>query len=303
MIEITEIELMKLRDIAFEYLPVVRDSMQAKDKILRMRKKDYYTMLFSRVTLQCSISMTANELAAMRLLQALASYACYDINDPEQRCAGATPEEMYASTISGIAKSVEILSKVTGQTIKFDDGSIETENGEVIESIAESQVEIMESKQTTNEKSKVTPVFAEFENLRANEISLLMLSNGKAKVVIKGKTIQATSDDFRLKADSNGWKLLERACINNGDFSSALKSQNRKSDLDKEKSRVRKMIHDLNKKLKNSLGLDVNPISYSKKYSYTSSIRLLHEDIHGTNVTKGTDAMDYLSEDYDTYEN
>ncbi|MGZ5621861.1 MAG: hypothetical protein ACXWFG_13440 [Methylobacter sp.] len=115
---ITEIELMRLRDIAFKYLPAARDAMQAKK--FRMNHCNYYLEIYRTAIGLVSRNMSAVELASAYLLQALASHALYDTNDPEQQCDGVTPQELYDSTISSIARAVKVLAEVTERTITFD---------------------------------------------------------------------------------------------------------------------------------------------------------------------------------------
>lgn len=103
---IAEIELMRLRDIAFEYLPAARDAMQAKK--FRMNHFDYYLEIYRTAIGLVSRNMSAVELASAHLLQALTSHALYDVNDPEQQCDDATPQELYDSTISSIARAVKV---------------------------------------------------------------------------------------------------------------------------------------------------------------------------------------------------
>lgn len=113
-----EIELMRLRDIAFEYLPAARDAMQAKN--FNMNHCDYYLEIYRTANSLVSRNMSAIELASVYLLRALASHALYDMNDPEQQCDGVTPQELYDSTICSIARAVNVLAEVTERTITFD---------------------------------------------------------------------------------------------------------------------------------------------------------------------------------------
>ncbi|MGZ8954889.1 MAG: hypothetical protein ACXW0Q_09450 [Methylovulum sp.] len=115
---ISEIELMRLRDIAFEYLPAARDAMQAKKFI--MNHCDYYLEIYRTALSLVSRNMSAVELASVHLLQALASHALYDVNDPEQQCEEATPQELYDSTIDSIIRAIKQLSAITGQNITFN---------------------------------------------------------------------------------------------------------------------------------------------------------------------------------------
>jgi len=115
---IAEIELMRLRDIAFEYLPAARDAMQAKK--FKMNHCDYYLEIYRTAIWLVSRNMSAVELASSHLLQALASHALYDVNDPEQQCDHAIPQELYDSTIDSITRAIKQLSEVTGQNITFN---------------------------------------------------------------------------------------------------------------------------------------------------------------------------------------
>lgn len=115
---ISEIELMRLRDIAFEYLPAARDAMRSKK--IKMSHCDYYLEIYRTAILLVSRNMSAVELASAHLLQALASHALYDVNDPEQQCEEATPQELYDSTIDSIARAIKVLAELTERTIIFD---------------------------------------------------------------------------------------------------------------------------------------------------------------------------------------
>jgi len=115
---IAEIELMRLRDIAFEYLPAARDAMQAKK--FNMNRCDYYLEIYRTATSLVSRNMSAIELASVSLLRALASHALHDIDDPEQQCDGVTPQELYDSTIDRITSAIKQLSEVTGQNITLN---------------------------------------------------------------------------------------------------------------------------------------------------------------------------------------
>jgi len=150
-----------------------------------------------------------------------------------------------------------------------------------------------------NDKKKVAVInkFASFKNLRSNQISLVMMEGGKAKVVINRKCIDIFPNDFRLKEKSQGWKLLEGAATANGDLQPALRALNQSSNREKETKKIRTAINRLNTKLKVSLGLQENPILFDAgNYRFTFK-SMTHELISGLNVTKGADAMDYLSDE------
>lgn len=149
----------------------------------------------------------------------------------------------------------------------------------------------------TTEKTRlsIAPVFSKFKDIRANEVSLFMLRDGSAKMVIQGNKIKISPSDLGLQVGSQGWDLLKKACANSGDFTQALRSKNKSTDLIKEKQRIKKIIFDLNKKLKESMGLKVNPINYLKGIGYKSTFIMLDEDIDGSLVTRSSDALDHIS--------
>lgn len=152
-------------------------------------------------------------------------------------------------------------------------------------------------KNIKDDKKKITGInkFTSFQNLHANQISLVMMNGGKAKIVINGKPIDIVPSDLELKENQQGWKLLEGAAIERGNLAPALERLNKTSDLEKETTKIKSIISRLNKKLKLSMGLENNPIIYQSGYRFIFS-QMTHEDIHGSNVTKGADAMDYLDE-------
>jgi hypothetical protein len=110
---INEIELFRLRDIAFEYLPAAREKQHTQKTI---GHEGYYLALFCTVTALVNRNLSAVELAAVRLLQAIALHATYDANDAEQ----LADETLYDSTISSIKNAVKTLSELTGKTISLD---------------------------------------------------------------------------------------------------------------------------------------------------------------------------------------
>jgi hypothetical protein len=120
VMSISEIELMNLRDIAFEYLPKVKDSMQATTRLIHMNHKSYYLKLWSESIWRVNRSSTAIELASARLLKSISSYALYDENDPEQQFEESTPQDIYDLEINRIEQALIDLSQVTGQIIKLN---------------------------------------------------------------------------------------------------------------------------------------------------------------------------------------
>ncbi len=113
---LSEIELWRLRDIAFEYLPDVKAKMKSKGIYLK-KHQAYYSELYSSATLMVLGDIDTIELSSVRLLQAISSHALYDETDSDQQEEGVTPQEMLGFTIDNISKAIETLSQLTGQTI------------------------------------------------------------------------------------------------------------------------------------------------------------------------------------------
>lgn len=112
---IPEDELMRLRDFAFEYLPAARIKQCAKKT---SGHEDYYLTLFDTATTIINRNLSAIELAAARLLQAISLHATADDSDIE----------IYQSTIYSIEKAINKLSKLTGRTIKLAQAVEEDDN-------------------------------------------------------------------------------------------------------------------------------------------------------------------------------
>jgi nitrogen regulatory protein PII-like uncharacterized protein len=127
---IREIELMRLRDIAFEYLPAARNQMLAAAKFIRYRGDDYWLRLYGVATLQVtSIDMSAIEYASVKLLQAVANYALPMPDDSgldeadKAEYNAITPEEWRASKADDIERAVKTLSHAAGRAIMIDAGA------------------------------------------------------------------------------------------------------------------------------------------------------------------------------------
>ena len=106
---IAENELMRLRDVGFECLPAAREKQHAQKT---RGHEGYYLALYSTVTVLANRNLSAVELAAVRLLQAIALHATYD--------AERLPvDALYDSTISSIKNALKVLSKLTGKTISL----------------------------------------------------------------------------------------------------------------------------------------------------------------------------------------
>ena len=107
---IAENELMRLRDVGFEYLSAAREKQHAQKT---RGHEGYYLALYSTVTELANRNLSAVELAAVRLLQAIALHATYDTER-------LPVEALYDSTISSIKNALKVLSKLTGKTISLD---------------------------------------------------------------------------------------------------------------------------------------------------------------------------------------
>jgi hypothetical protein len=180
--------------------------------------------------------------------------------------------------------------KVMGGDGAGSQGDTEPASTKVIQAV----VEVIAPKQS----NKVTAVFSEFQNLRANEISLVMMENGTAKMVIRGKSIKVNPDELGLEADSQHWKWLGIAAVNQGSLASVLKRFNSRSDLEAEKGRIKTAVSRLRKTLKDAMGLEDDPIKYMKGNGYKFTFKMMtHELLKDSNVSKGDDAMDYVTDD------
>ena len=107
---ISEIELFRLRDIAFEYLPATRNKVLASN----LRGDDYWCNLYIASVTQCNINLSAIELSALRLLQAVAMY-----NMPISDDSEITQEDHKEYSICRITNTVKALSEMTGRVIPF----------------------------------------------------------------------------------------------------------------------------------------------------------------------------------------
>lgn len=115
---VEEIELMRLRDEAFEYLPEVKESMLSKRH--GADKEQYYLSLYEATRMFRAAktrNMTTVEIHAAQLLEAIVFYATYD---PEQSYDGVTPQEMNDFNTSSVANAVAELAEATERDIKFD---------------------------------------------------------------------------------------------------------------------------------------------------------------------------------------
>lgn len=153
----------------------------------------------------------------------------------------------------------------------------------------------------TNIKTKYPPhLFSEFENLRANEVSLIIINDSRIKIIIRKKNIYVVPDDLGLKINTLGWKLLAGAALAEGDLREVLRKINITTDREKAKVNVRKMVSDLNKKLRTSMGLMKNPIIFEKGNSYRFCFKSLSDaSLHGNYIPNKIDAMDHA--DYNEF--
>jgi hypothetical protein len=152
-----------------------------------------------------------------------------------------------------------------------------------------------------SESNSLSSIFSNYNGLRPNQISFVMLNNDTAKVVIKGKTIAVSSTDFNLAVKSQGWKLIQSACMNSGDLTQGLKQLNKKTDQVKNHQIVTTAISRLSSKLLKSMGLESNPIVLNGGYQFIFK-SMTHEMLDGPSSLK-QDAMDYTSNtDVDDYD-
>ncbi len=157
--------------------------------------------------------------------------------------------------------------------------------------------EKIKGKQSKSSKpQKVNEKFIPFKNLRSNEISFVMMSDRSAKLVIRGKNVEIFPDDFRMKGDSYGWKLLESACVCGGSLSKGLERINKSCNLELKKNSITTKISRVRTKLIGAMGLvdGDNPIPYTKGDGYRFNFKVMQDkNLHSEYVTKGADAMDY----------
>ena len=120
------VQLVHLRDIAMEYLPTAQKAREDL-KISRGNHRDYAIQLWSRAKMvSCNVASTGVEMAAAKLLEAVASWDAYDPDDPGQQ--DLTHQELYNLSIRQITKATKDLAQVTGRTITFDCTSLKDEN-------------------------------------------------------------------------------------------------------------------------------------------------------------------------------
>lgn len=144
---------------------------------------------------------------------------------------------------------------------------------------------------SNSESNSISSIFSNYNGLRPNQISFVMLNNDTAKVVIKGKTIVVSSTDFDLAVKSNGWKLIQSASMNSGDLTQGLKKLNKKTDLVKNNQNVKSAISRLNSKLLKSMGLESKPIVLNGSYQFIFK-SMTHEMLDGPSSSK-QDAIAY----------
>ncbi|MDD5578135.1 MAG: hypothetical protein PHY16_02500 [Methylobacter sp.] len=148
---------------------------------------------------------------------------------------------------------------------------------------------------TPTKTIKVAAVFSKFKNLRANQISLIMMEDKTAVMVIDEKKFKVSPDELGLNSNTQEWKLLEGAAANRGDLSQPLRKLNSSRDLEAEKGKIKTAVCRLRKTLRDAMGLKDNPIKYMNGNGYKFTFKTMtHEALNGSNVTKGADAMDYL---------
>lgn len=158
-----------------------------------------------------------------------------------------------------------------------------------------SKIKVKKTNKLATEEMSIGDVFSKFENLRCNEISILM-SDKMAKMVIKRKTIEVAPAQLSLSEDSQGWKLLLSAAVNEGNLSNGLGKLNASSDLEAEKRKIKTVISRLRNNLKSSMGLVDNPIIFSKNTGCKFTFKVMFHELLKSNVSHDSDAMDYLDD-------
>ena len=200
-------------------------------------------------------------------------------------------ERKYSVFCDDVAKAYEHAGKSKFPWVSWDNKLIWLD----VKEQAKAETVDNEPKKPITKLIEATPVFSKFKDLRPNEIALVMMDDKTAKMVIRGEKINICPQDLGLKTGSRGWKLLEGASMVSGDLTQVLRSINKTSDRAKEKNRIKKAVADLNKSIKNSMGLSTNPINYVNKSGYNFIFRsMTHQKLHGKNISKGNDAMDHI---------
>lgn len=104
---ISEFELRRLRDAAFEYLPELQKEMEANATLREV--DEYYSYLYTKLMILKKPRLTHIELAAVNLLYLVSELGFLYLDDPQ----------IQDSYIPMIADNVRILSDVTGKPIPF----------------------------------------------------------------------------------------------------------------------------------------------------------------------------------------
>jgi len=115
------------------------------------------------------------------------------------------------------------------------------------------------SERSATKKFEADPIFSQFDNLHARDVSL-HIGKDCADAVIRGKPLKILPKNFGLKSGKQGWNLLEIAAMRGGNFEDALKSINKTSNRERERNKVTTAISRLREKLVNSMGLHDDPI-------------------------------------------
>jgi hypothetical protein len=172
-----------------------------------------------------------------------------------------------------------------------------TEENNVIDDKLQLNTEAFDTK-TKNLKNKVehTSIFAQFKNLHANEISLVVMEDHSVNLFIRRKKIKANPHQLGLKHGLQNWKLFEGSAVNEGNMKSALKKLNSTTKLETEKGKISTAVFRLNNALKKAMGLVDYPV-ICLEGCYTFIFKTMtHEYLYNGKISKGADAMDHLDE-------
>lgn len=130
--QITEIKLIQLRDIAFEYLPTARERMLADAKFINRTGYKYWLNLYSVVTQQATMNMSASELVSMRLLQEVSFYCMglstgfvlsvdgdSDLSEEDKNLyMSISPQELHDSNLERIIAAIGNFSDITSKDMR-----------------------------------------------------------------------------------------------------------------------------------------------------------------------------------------
>lgn len=109
----SEIELLKLRDMAIEYLPAAQKAVEQDRKLNTGREGHFCGLNHAAMVTLGKITSTANERAAAQLLEALSAYEICD-------------EDLRETAMAGIIEAAEQFEEVTGRAIQLKPAKVGT---------------------------------------------------------------------------------------------------------------------------------------------------------------------------------